>query len=325
MNVSVAMCTYNGAKYIEEQLKSILNQSRRVDEIVICDDGSTDDTLKIINNTIKSLSTAVRVIRNKENLGYFQNFLQAISLCTGNLIFLSDQDDVWRKDKVEDITEWFDVHSDKDVVFTDAKLIDAQSQEFTEDTLWDRVGFDKRMRKYLDKGYGQEIWTINNRATGATMALRSSFVKNTDWMSYNLPVHDYIISLMAVINSRCGYIEEPLTSYRIHAGQTIGASGYEPCFYSPLRAYTIELDNIQHLPDNAICRLEFMRKRENFYSQRFGILNVLACLGKYKTLYGKWWYRFAMYDICQCCKHDLNRLGKLLLKPFRWMKKIGSK
>jgi len=294
-----------------------------VDEIVVCDDGSKDDTLDIIEQVARSSSVNLRIIQNKKNLGFFRNFLQAISLCTGDIIFLSDQDDIWREDKVEKICDWFDTHEGKDVVFTDARLIDEHSYEFTQDTLWDRVGFDTQMQKYFNNGYAQEIWTINNRATGATMAFRRSFVEGKDLSSYNLPVHDYIISLLAVIEDSCGYINDTLTSYRIHPGQTIGASEYAPYLYSPLRAYTIELDNVDCLPENAARRLEFMRKRENFYSQRFGILNVLACIGKYKTLYGKWWYRFAMYDICQYCKHDLNRLGKLLLKPFRRMKRFN--
>lgn len=321
MTISVAMCTYNGARYIHEQLTSILSQTRKADEIVICDDGSKDETLDIIQHTAQSSSVTIRVIQNKKNLGFFRNFIQAISLCTGDIIFLSDQDDVWREDKVEKIYDWLDTHVETDVVFTNARLIDDHNHEFTKDTLWERVGFDARMRKYFDNGYAQEIWTINNRATGATMAFRKSFVEGKDLSSYNLPVHDYIISLLAVIEDSCGYIEDTLTSYRIHSGQTIGAAEYAPYLYSPLRAYTIELDNVDCLPENAARRLDFMRKREIFYGKRFGILVVLACLGKYKTLYGKWWYRFAMYDICQCCKYDLNRLGKLLLKPFLWMKR----
>lgn len=321
MTISVAMCTYNGARYIQEQLRSILSQTRKVDEIVICDDGSKDETLDIIQHTAQSSSVTIRLVQNKENLGFFRNFLQAISLCTGDIIFLSDQDDVWRDDKVEKITEWFGIHLDKDVVFTNAKLINAQSQEFTEDTLWDRVGFDNRMQKYFNKGYGQEIWTINNRATGATMALRSSFVKDKDWMTYYLPVHDYIISLIAVIANRCGYIEEPLTSYRIHAGQTIGASRYEPFYYSPLRAYTMELVKVQNLPQSALERLELMRRREIRYTKRFGGLRTIENVGRYASMYGKWWYRFWCYDMCVCVSRDMHRIGKVLLKPFKWFKR----
>lgn len=321
MKTSIAMCTYNGARYIQEQLKSILSQTRKVDEIVICDDGSKDETLDIIEHVTRSSSVTIRVIQNKKNLGFFKNFLQAISLCSGDVIFLSDQDDVWREDKVEKICDWFNTHEEKEVVFTDAHLIDEHSYEFTQDTLWDRVGFDARKQKYFDNGYAQEIWAINNRATGATMAFRRSFVEGNDLSSYNLPVHDYIISLLAVVEDRCGYIKEPLTSYRIHSGQTIGAAEYAPCLYSPLYAYAIGLDNVQYLPASATRRLEFMRKREICYSKRFGCFFVLKNLGSYFTIYGKWWYRFMTYDMYQCSKRDLNHLGKFLLKPFRWMKR----
>lgn len=85
-------------------------------------------------------------------------------------------------------------------------MIDEYNYEFTQETLWDRVGFDALMQQFFDNGYAQEIWTINNRATGATMAFRRSFVEGKDLSSYNLPVHDYIISLLAVVEGRCGYI-----------------------------------------------------------------------------------------------------------------------
>lgn len=302
------MCTYNGARYIQEQLTSILFQTRSVDEIVICDDGSTDDTLSIISNIQKNSPVFIRLIQNKENIGYFKNFLQAISLCSSDMIFLSDQDDVWRKDKVEKICEWLDAHQDMDVVFTNANLIDENSMEFTTDTLWDRVGFNPRMRKYFDNGYGQEVWTINNRATGATMAFRKSFVADMDLASFDLHVHDYIIAFFSIINNCCGYINEQLTSYRIHSGQTIGASLYAPCFYPPTCAYTIELDNVQNLPEYAMNRLLFMRQREKRYDRKLGGFYTLGYIGRYITIYGKWWYRFLGYDIYHCLMNEMKRI-----------------
>ena len=310
--LSVALCTYNGERFIREQLESILNQTMPVDEIVICDDGSKDDTLEIIKHTTQSSSVNIRLVQNKKNLGFFRNFLQAISLCTGDIIFLSDQDDVWRDDKVEKICDWFYSHVGKDVVFTDALLIDDHNHEFTKDTLWERVGFDAHMRKYFDNGYAQEIWTINNRATGATMAIRKSFVQYKDFQAYNIPVHDYIITLLAVIEGRCSYMEEPLTSYRIHDGQTIGATRYEPCFYSPLRAYTIELAKVQNLPQIAKARLEFMRQREMRYRKRLGGLRAMANVSRYVSIYKGWWYRFLCYDLYMCMNHRCRVLTRKL-------------
>ena len=95
MRLSVAMCTYNGEKYIREQLMSIRNQTLRIDEIVICDDCSEDDTVEIIENLIRQYDLPVRLHVNTWNHGYRKNFEQAICRCSGDIIFLSDQDDIW--------------------------------------------------------------------------------------------------------------------------------------------------------------------------------------------------------------------------------------
>jgi len=100
MKLSVALCTYNGEKFIEQQINSILNQSISIDEIVICDDQSTDKTVEILKK-LQSEHKAIVVIENEINLRSTKNFEKAISLCTGDFIFLSDQDDVWNAQKVE--------------------------------------------------------------------------------------------------------------------------------------------------------------------------------------------------------------------------------
>ena len=99
--ISVAMCTYNGEKYIQEQLESIIYQSVPPDEIVICDDCSNDATLEIVKDILNSYDGIVQLVSNKHNLGYRKNFEKAISLCHGDIIFLSDQDDVWSSNKIE--------------------------------------------------------------------------------------------------------------------------------------------------------------------------------------------------------------------------------
>jgi glycosyltransferase involved in cell wall biosynthesis len=81
--VSIALTTYNGALHLQEQLDSYVKKTRRPDEVVICDDGSTDDTLSIITEFVKTAPFSVRVIRNNYNLGYTQNFAKALSLCVG--------------------------------------------------------------------------------------------------------------------------------------------------------------------------------------------------------------------------------------------------
>jgi glycosyltransferase involved in cell wall biosynthesis len=94
MKISIAMCTYNGAAFLPAQLQSILTQSRRPDEIIICDDRSTDDTRSILE-TFKNESPIPVILNiNDQNLGSVRNFERAINLCTGDVIALSDQDDV---------------------------------------------------------------------------------------------------------------------------------------------------------------------------------------------------------------------------------------
>lgn len=113
MRLSVAMCTYNGEKYIREQLMSIRNQTLRIDEIVICDDCSEDDTVEIIENLIRQYDLPVRLHVNTWNHGYRKNFEQAICRCSGDIIFLSDQDDIWLPTKVETIIGYFNSNPDK--------------------------------------------------------------------------------------------------------------------------------------------------------------------------------------------------------------------
>lgn len=100
--ISVAMTTYNGEKYIRKQLDSIMNQSVKVDEIIVCDDGSSDKTLDILKEY------PVKVTINKSNLGFKNNFKKAISLCSGDYILLCDQDDIWEINKIEELKKQFE-------------------------------------------------------------------------------------------------------------------------------------------------------------------------------------------------------------------------
>ena len=90
MKISVAMCTYNGDKYIEEQLNSIQKQTKKIDEIIICDDGSKDNTVEICERLLSKSNIEYKININKENLGFARNFYQAIRLCSGDIIFFCD-------------------------------------------------------------------------------------------------------------------------------------------------------------------------------------------------------------------------------------------
>lgn len=305
MTTAVAMCTYNGATYIREQLESILNQTKRVDGIVVCDDCSTDDTLTLLENFRERSSVPIHIVRNTTNLGYFANFVQALRLTSADIVFLADQDDIWRNDKVAKIVEFFQSHEECDVLFTDARLIDGRGMDCKE-TLWTRVGFSQRKRKYFRKGYGLEIFASGNRATGATMAFRKTFLQGIEWTSYGLPlVHDQIISFVAVALNRMCYLSETLTDYRLHGKQTIGIRRYAPLFYSPLRAYTLDLGPVKNLPSWTMKRIAFLREREKNYTIKKGWIRILRNSYIYIHIYKNWWYKFWIYDFSHSLKHFL--------------------
>src|ERR687894_3003245 len=98
---SVAMCTYNGARFVAEQLASVAAQTRPPDELVVCDDGSTDETCRLVEEFAARAPFPVRLFVNERNLGSTRNFGRAVALCEGDLVALSDQDDVWHPEKLE--------------------------------------------------------------------------------------------------------------------------------------------------------------------------------------------------------------------------------
>jgi glycosyltransferase involved in cell wall biosynthesis len=122
MEISIAMTTYNGEKYLSEQLESFLIQEIKPDELIVCDDGSTDKTLEILNNFSKKAPFDVRIYKNKTNLGYSKNFEKAILLCSGDLIFLSDQDDVWFKNKIKEVLHNAKLYPNKKIFIHDAYI-----------------------------------------------------------------------------------------------------------------------------------------------------------------------------------------------------------
>ncbi|HCI53564.1 MAG TPA: glycosyltransferase family 2 protein [Gallionella sp.] len=124
MKISIALATYNGGKYLQEQLDSFSKQSRVPDELVVCDDGSIDNTLDILRKFENQAPFTVRIFENPQNLGYVQNFAKAMSLCSGDIIFLSDQDDVWYPNKLDVVVRYFQSYPGCLLVANDSDLAD---------------------------------------------------------------------------------------------------------------------------------------------------------------------------------------------------------
>jgi len=222
MRISVAMCTYNGADFLPAQLESILAQSRKPDQIVVCDDGSTDETRALLQKFEKASPDVILLRFNKKNLGSIKNFEQAIGLCNGDVIALSDQDDVWRPDKLQLIEDRFKKQS-TGLVFSDAELVEENLTPLNR-RMWNEVGFDEHKKKLLRSGRALEVLVTGWTVTGATMAFRAGF-KN---ICLPVPegiamIHDGWIALAIAAVADVVALDEPLIQYRQHARQQIGA------------------------------------------------------------------------------------------------------
>lgn len=314
--LSVALCTYNGARHIREQLNSILNQTLGVDEIVVCDDGSTDETLSIIERFRTTTNTCIRIYQNEKNLGVCANFQKAVDLCQGDIVFFSDQDDIWYTNKTETIIRYFDSHADKSVVFSNADLIDEQNAAFQQpsNTLWDYI-FHDFSRQQFDNHLEFECFLMDNHATGATMAARKSFLNANKFLPLcrGFVLHDYAIAFTAVMKGELGYLPDRLMQYRIHHDQHSGiANGTtEEKYNSPLDPIYPEQSAIDMITDpHFTARYKFLDFRQKTKYQIAGPINILWNVGKYYSFYTDTASRAMGHDIKTSMLHSLSRFKK---------------
>lgn len=211
IRISVCMATFNGEKFVEKQLSSILSQLGQHDEVIISDDGSVDDTLVIIN---KFADSRIKVFLNKKRYGPVGNFENALRHASGELIFLSDQDDVWLSGKVSTVSSLL---KNNDLVLTNCKVVD----EFG--NLLSNSFFDSRNSK---KGFWINLY--RNSYIGCCMAFRR------DILSYVLPfphfihMHDWWIGLLVEAKGNIAFCQDPMIMYVRHGGNAspTGEVGY---------------------------------------------------------------------------------------------------
>ena len=250
MKISVVLASWNGAAYIEKQLRSLAEQTRAPDEVIICDDASFDDTVEVIRRFLSERGlSGWRLEENTENLGYIRNFRRAMQLCTGELIFLCDQDDIWHPDKIRRMEECFSRYPRIRALASGYRTIDRDDMPvFGVLPLYRRM---KRWRKSsLHRIRGSVFY--ENVAQGCACAYRRPVVE--EYLSTGadcLLPHDWALNALAFRSRSLYYLKEELLSYRIHGGNAIGVLRRENTVDSRsqvLREFEQQLSKLEKLP-----------------------------------------------------------------------------
>jgi glycosyltransferase involved in cell wall biosynthesis len=220
MEFSVAMCTYNGEKFIEQQLNSIASQTMLPKELVVCDDGSTDSTIQILRRFKEKACFDVRIIQNEATIRVAKNFEKAIGLCNFDVIVLSDQDDVWKPNRLERLASYYQDPTCNSVL-NNATLVDEKLSPLGY-SLWKSVGLSGRDRKLVEKGMSFEVLLRHDFVTGAAFSFR------TDQRNLFFPIaepwlHDEWMGFLLAARSNIILCPEELVLYRQHDTQQIGA------------------------------------------------------------------------------------------------------
>ena len=205
LTVSIVIATYNGEKYIEQQLVSFLSELSLDDEVIIIDDASLDNTLGIIKSIA---SPIVKVIVNDKNCGVIKSFERGLLLASNEIIFLCDQDDIWLPGKRAAFIRVFDSDSEVSVVISDAEVIDENGIVIMKSFMNNKNGFHGNLWNTL----------VKNRYLGCAMAIKRNLLKAVLPIPNRVPMHDQWIGLMGTIFGKVYYISTPLLQYRRHSG-----------------------------------------------------------------------------------------------------------
>ena len=212
VKLSIGMATYNGAKHLPVQLDSFLAQTRLPDELVVSDDGSADGTPELIEAFRRRAPFEVRMARNATNLGVDRNFEQALTMCTGDVVLVSDQDDAWFPDKLETISEAFAKEPKLQLTVNDQIITDGQLNPSVYTTL------DNFRRTFgTDAAFGN----------GCCLSFRRS------WLEFVLPLpsdtfnYDLWINTLGTLLKVRGLVDRPLQYYRRHDSNASQSVAFE--------------------------------------------------------------------------------------------------
>lgn len=208
LKISVCMASFNGEKFIIDQIKSILDQISEDDELIISDDASRDNTIAVINSID---DPRIKLVINQGEHGYTRNFENALEYATGDYIFLSDQDDIWCDNKVLMMTEAL---KDKDLVVSDAMVVDESLKTLNKSHFYlcnVKAGF---LTNFMGTRYIGACMAFNRKILGLILPFPSN---------QKLCPHDYWITIVSEMFARVGLIKQPLIMYRRHGDNASNA------------------------------------------------------------------------------------------------------
>lgn len=228
MRTGVLLATFNGEKYLREQLNSILHQSIKVDEIIISDDGSTDNTKSIVNEYIKNnKNVVIKFVENKGIHGVPCNFENAFRHSSADFLFFSDQDDVWKKDKVAVFLDAVKKYPEYGLYFSNATLTDSELEPIGK-SVWDIFFINNNIDSLYCALYGEVIIKrlsyYGNFVTGMSSAVRRDVLEKVFPLKPTV-LQDEIITYYCSINGGLVAINEETAFYRQHDQNALGLTG----------------------------------------------------------------------------------------------------
>lgn len=257
--ISIALCTYNGARFLREQLDSLIAQDYSPLEIIVVDDGSTDGTLKILDE-YRRRDTRISVYCNPVNLGFRKNFERAIHLCKGELIATCDQDDIWLPDKLTILEAAL---GNGMLAYCDSELIDATGRNLN-------MRASDKLNMYA--GSDPKVFAFHNCISGHAMLFRRGLLLHAEPFP-DCGYHDWWLAFVAACVGTITYVDKPLVKYRQHpAAQTNMAR-----LQSPLRKPKTAIDSLNEMS----CWLRAISRYTPCPQHEF-----------FETLYNAWTSRF---------------------------------
>ena len=223
--ISVALCTFNGADFLEDQLWSIDKQSVTPFELIVCDDGSADDTINILEKFKSKADFPVRIYQNREQIGVLKNFTKTIGLCEGDYIALCDQDDIWLPDKLAvsyEAMKRAESDRNKDIpllVYSDLRVVSSEGAVISS-SFMDQNKIKPPQKKPL------RTLLVQNFVTGCTVLMNRALVEAALPIPEKVLMHDWWLALVAASLGKIIYIPDATVLYRQHSGNIIGSKAF---------------------------------------------------------------------------------------------------